>query len=431
MTGRLVRFFLARGAEVLLAIGLVLAFFLVFMALLSFAIPRGTSLGDLMRSGQPAPEAGGRTGEGGDIEQDEVGDGRQAVAILSSIRRDVKDKPADAIAWTPSSPGMTLGDYHAVQTSDRSRATIAFSEGSEMALEENTLIIVKSAGRLASGGRRRASLIVVDGELRGAIAVSRDAPGGVEIETATKSASLRSEAAPGRPAEFAVRVNEDASSTITVFQGAAEVSSERGSVVMAPNHAITIDKTGVLGPSREIPPPPPLLEPEQGLRRTFRTSRSSMHLAWQGQGPADAYRLTVARDSAFRDIVTSEVLATPESTVGNLKEGVYYWRVSTHRGDLEGPRSAARQFRMVRNLKEPHLTVNFPDRVVNRAQVVLAGSADPGTRVIINNEEITVSSSGRFSHALTLQRGVNVVVVEAIDAAGNVAYRSQPIDARY
>jgi len=32
---------------------------------------------------------------------------------------------------------------------------------------------------------------------------------------------------------------------------------------------------------------------------------------------------------------------------------------------------------------------------------------------------------------VTLQRGVNMVVVEAIDAAGNVAYRSETIDARY
>jgi hypothetical protein len=75
--------------------------------------------------------------------------------------------------------------------------------------------------------------------------------------------------------------------------------------------------------------------------------------------------------------------------------------------------------------------VDFPARVVSAREIALGGSAEPGTRVFINNEQIEVAASGRFSHVLTLKRGVNMVVVEAIDSAGNVAYRSEAIDARY
>ena len=127
----------------------------------------------------------------------------------------------------------------------------------------------------------------------------------------------------------------------------------------------------------------------------------------------------------------SELVPKPEFILGNLQAGTYYWRVSTRRGDLEGPSSPTWQVRIARDLREPDLRVEFPDRVVSAREIVVTGVAEPGARVFINNEEIQPEASGGFSHPMTLQRGVNIVVVEAIDPAGNVAYRSETIDARY
>ena len=280
MVGRVVRFLVARGAEILLAIGLVLSFFLVFMWILGRSVPRGTSLLDLMRSGYGrGEETPGGPGDDGSGPGGSGDDAREAVARLSRIQRDVKDKAADAIAWTASREGMSLGDYHAVQTFDRSGATISFSESGEMTLGENTLVVLKKSEPLTSGNRRLASLIVVGGELHGTIASSRDAPVSMEIVAASKSVRVRSGAGPLAPAEFSVRVGEGASSTFTVFKGSAEVTSEQGTLIVAPNQAVTVDPTGSLGPPREIPPPPALLEPEQGARLTFRASRSRMHFA--------------------------------------------------------------------------------------------------------------------------------------------------------
>jgi hypothetical protein len=429
MLRRLVRLIVARGAEALLAFGLVLASFLAFMAILSLSFPQGATLVDLMRSAESAAPGDREAAVGIGAGQD--GSGDAAVALLSNLRRDVKDRAADAIVWAPSREGMRLGDLHAVQTFDRSGATIIFSEGSGLTLQENTLVILKKAEALTPRNRRLASLIVVDGELRGTLAIAPDAPVTVEIEAATRSASIRSNAGPGAPAEFSVRVNGDASSTFTVFQGTAEVSSGQGAVVVAPNHAVTVDPAGSLGPSRELPPPPVMRSPEDGARHDFRTSRSRMRFAWDAGASGDGYVLKLSRDPAFRDVVDSEVLSSPEFLLGNLRAGTYYWRVSTRRADLEGPPGRAREFRIARDVSEPGLSVRFPGRVVTGPEIVLTGTAEPGTRVLVNNQEIQVDAAGRFSHAFALERGVNMVVVEAIDAAGNVAYRSETIDARY
>jgi mannose-6-phosphate isomerase-like protein (cupin superfamily) len=428
MLVRLGRSLLARGGETLLALGLVLVSFFVFMGILSLSFPRGTNLVDLMRLGEGAA---GEDGEAGTEIGAEQAGGGPAVALLSHLRRDVKDRAADAIAWSPSRQDMPLGDRHAVQTFDRSGATITFSEGTELTLQENTLVVLKKAEALTPNKRRLASLIVVGGELRGTLAVARDAPVQLEIEAATRSASIHSSAGPGAPAEFSVSVNEDASSTFTVFQGTAEVSSGQGTVAVAPNHSVTVDPAGTLGAPRELPPPPVLRSPENDARLDFRTTRSRIRFAWEGTAAGDGYLLTVARDPRFHDVVESEVLSSPEFMRGNLRAGSYYWRVSTRRAGLQGASSPARQFRIARDVVEPSLRVEFPGRVVSGREIVLTGSAEPSTKVFVNNVEIRLDASGRFSHALTLERGVNMVVVEAIDAAGNVAYRSETIDARY
>lgn len=431
MVGRFVKSWLARGAELLFALGLAVTFFLGFMGLLSLSFPEGTSLADLMRSGNSTVEdlRGARSGI--DLRLDDPGDDDPLLAALTLVHREVKDKPVGAIAWTTSREGMRLGDQHAVQTFDRSRATITFGGESDLTLQENSLVILKSAGRTDSAARRRAALIVLDGELRGTIAVSGGSRMTVEVQAATQSASIRSAAAPGEAAEFTVRVNQDKTSTFSVFSGRADVTSTQGTRRVEPNSAITVDESGTPGPIVTLPPPPALVSPEDDARLTVRSTRARMLFAWESARETDGYRLIVARDARFLDVVNSEDLAKPEFTLGNLRGGTYYWRVSSRRGDLEGMPSAPRRFRIDRDLEEPELSVVFPGRVVETREIVLAGNADRGCRVFVNKQEVTVDATGAFKHTVELRRGVNVVVVEAIDAAGNIAYRSQTIDARY
>jgi hypothetical protein len=352
MVGRLIRFILTRGAETLFALGLVLGFFLVFMGLLSLSFPQGTSLGDLMRSGEFADVGERALGSRFDIAGGAPAEGEPFIAVLSHTHRSVKDKPSNAIAWTDARAGRKLGDYHAVQTFDRSRATITFTESSALTLNENSLIILKSTESDPVSNARRASLIVMDGELRGTIAVSDREKVSLEIEAATKSARIRSDARPGAPAEFTVRVNEGKSSTFSVLAGSAEVSSERGSMVIEMNHAVTVNEAGALGRVVSLPPSPSLLSPKDGARRRIRSSRARLTFRWseapgdpveagadgsEGSGGKCSYVISVARDRKFQDIFHRETVTRPEYTLVNFKAVRYYWHVCTRRGTLKGP----------------------------------------------------------------------------------------------
>ena len=440
MIGRFVRYVVSRSAEVLFAVGLVLGFFLVFMGLLSLSFPQGTSLGDLMRSGDFVDEARSQLGDRFDVGQTKRPGGVPFIASLTNVHRSVKDKPSNAIAWKNARAGMKLGQYHAVQTFERSRATITFTESSALTLNENSLIILKSTDSDPSSDTRRASLIVLDGELRGTIAITDGDRLSVEIEAATEAALIKTIASPGSPAEFTVRVNEDKTSTFSVLSGQAEITSKRGSMVIEMNQAVTVGESGDLGPVVTLPPSPSLQFPSDGTRRRIRSSRARLNFRWSSKTEVDAsdagggkttWIVSVARDRKFRDIVHRQVVEKPEATFGNFKSGIYHWRVRMRRGTLQGPASRTQSFRIVRDRVEPELAVEFPSGIVRANSVTLSGTVEPGTRVIVADQEAEVGESGEFSHLVPLERGANIIVVEAIDDAGNVAYRSHVINARY
>jgi Glucodextranase, domain B len=426
----MIRTILARGGETLLAVGLALAFFLTFMGLLSLVFPAGTSLADLMRSGEPI---GGLAADGGgrpEIETAATTPG-DSIAVLSRVRRNVKDRPADAIAWSDARAGLRLGNYHSVQTYDRSQATIRFAEAGDMTLGENTLVILKSAERLDADSRSRASLLVLGGTLRGRIAVGRAEAMTIEIEAATKAARLRSNTAPGQATEFSVKVHDDHSSSFTVLAGKAQVVAAGGAVTVAPSHAVTVDAQGAIGPIVALPPAPEPDAPAPAARQRFHSSRARIEFRWSLPAGTDAAVITVARDAALRDVIAEERVAGTAYTLGNLRPGRYHWRVRSLRGDLEGGASAVRDFTLVQDRRPPALTVAFPQGSVDRSEVELTGTTEPGTKVYVGGEAAQIDAAGRFTYRLRLKRGVNIVVVEAEDDTGNVAYRSHIINASY
>ena len=80
--------------------------------------------------------------------------------------------------------------------------------------------------------------------------------------------------------------------------------------------------------------------------------------------------------------------------------------------------------------RPPKLEVAFPGGIVNSGEIAITGSTEPGTRIIVGGTEVEVDDVGRFTHLLKLNKGVNLVVVEAVDGAGNVAYSSRTFTAQ-
>lgn len=421
--GRLVRF----APEVAVSVGVTLACFLVFLGLLGVAVRRGTSLDELMRA--PADfDSWTRSAARGGIEFTGEAHADDVVAVLTHARNNVKDKPANRLAWEDAHAGLPLRNRHAVQTFGRSRATIAFGARDELVLGENSLVVVKGPPP-AEDGRKHASLMVLSGDLDVKLAAATDDSVSVEVETAG-AVRVRPAADASGTSEFRVSVDPSGGATLSVFEGRAEVEAMGATRAVEANEAVAVDSLGRAGAPERLPPRPQLVEPADELTISYRERSPRLTFAWEGEG-SDRYRLTLARDPAFEEIVYEEITSEPSAVFGNLTAGEYYWRVAGLRGGTAGSAAAGGPIHVVLDTEPPDLDVGFPDGDVPSERITLRGKAEPGADLFIDDRRVATAPDGSFEHTLRLTRGLNVIVIEAIDAAGNVTYRSETVTARY
>jgi len=79
------------------------------------------------------------------------------------------------------------------------------------------------------------------------------------------------------------------------------------------------------------------------------------------------------------------------------------------------------------NTNDNQLTVDSPENesVVTSSQVTVKGSASPLSTIIITTATqtayITADNGGLFSHNLTLDSGVNLIQIDAVDSTDNLS----------
>ena len=423
------RIAIARLAELVVACSLVLVCFLVFLWILGRSFPAGTSLAELV--GYRQADARGGPAE---IDLDLPAAERQVtreplIASLSNIFRRVKDKPAGAVVWSDSSAGTGLRHGHAIQTMSGSAATIVFDGHDHVRMSENSLLVVKALDQEVGTRNKRVSLVVLEGEFGGSF--SPEGADRMQIEVGGGGATLRMASTTDSPAGFNVQVNADQSATYSVYDGNATVTAGGTAIDVGANFAVTVDASGRLGRLVKLPGRPVLESPANGSRVASRSAPPRVRFEWQAGPDADRHRILLARDPEFGEIVYNAVVDGNSFVHGNLAPGRYYWRVSGRRESGEGPPSEPHRLDLVLDSVPPRLEIELTRDGERDDRVLVSGSTEPGARVWVGDERLGVGESGEFRHSLQLRPGYNVVVVEAVDDAGNVAYASRLVPARF
>jgi hypothetical protein len=429
VAGRVARWAVDRGTETALAGALVLLCFLIFLGLLTWAFPEGTRLGDLIGGDQ----------EEARLEATErqlaldIGDfgGDETVAVLSTIENKVKQRAPDDIAWEDAHSGQTLDHRHRVQTFVASGATITFDAGQVLKLGQNSLVVVKNTGSMTKDLKRQRSLVVLEGRLDGRIAPESEETLSVELVARNGQTKIRPKSTGSRPAVFTAVVGEDEQTTLSMQAGEAEIQSGDQAVVLKANQSVVMTKDLKVSQPVPLPSPPALESPQNRYADTFRSRPPAVRFAWRAVAGVERYRLAIARDSAFQDIAYEKEVTGTEVTISHLGAGEYLWRVRGMRADAIGTASETRGFKLSSDRDPPRLEIAFPRSVVTAPRIVVKGVTDPGTRIFIAERPVDVDGQGQFEHELSLDRGANMVVVEAVDGSGNTTYRSQLIHARY
>jgi len=420
---------LVRSSEVILAIALVLLFFLGFMQILSLSFPKGTGLGDLFGSagsaGGPGFGAGPDWGSGAATDSSS---GPRVIAHLTRSIHRVKDKAASSISWSDSVAGSALQDRHGVQTLSKSSATISFEDGGELFLNPKTLVIVRDLGDPRNSRRKRSGVILLDGELRGATAAG-DKP--LAVDVVTESGELRMQAAHGQPAGFKVTASPGSATAFTVYAGTGSVIANGKTVTIGPNQSLIVDSQQALGVPIDLRPPPKPLRPANNTQISFRSAPPRIGFTWAHDDDATGYLLEIARDFEFLDVVFTTHTKTPEFVHGNLAHGRNYWRVSSTHGRVESMPTHPQVLDLIMDFDPPDLQVQFPSAPVSAGALLLGGSTEPGAQVHIGEKSAVAADDGSFEVEVSVRPGANMLVVESIDPAGNISYSSQLVNAKH
>jgi hypothetical protein len=108
------------------------------------------------------------------------------------------------------------------------------------------------------------------------------------------------------------------------------------------------------------------------------------------------------------------------SSTLDLKEGVNTLKIVFT--DLAGNTATAWR-NVTRDTQAPEIGLGVGDGVVTNGKLNVTGTTEAGTVVSINGKPVTVTSGGSFAKEVALSYGVNTIVVESKDRAGNVAQK--------
>ncbi len=407
--------------ELLVGVPLALAFFLLLLVMLNAIFPDATGIGELVRQ----REGFGDLGVSDTSLKFEDDPGEAALAVLSEVHRNVRAKPAASVTWSPARVGQPLEDRSAVQSAARSSASIAFDASNELSLGERSLVVIRKPKPRFGSRRSRASVLFVDGTMRAKLGGSSDG-GTLDVEVVTAAGSVRP-AADGKPIEVQLVASHNGPTTLSVYDGDAEVRWGDTTTIVPANHGLILDVSQPPGLPRRLPARPSPVSPADGAVFTYRAATSRIPLIWQPADDTAEFGVAIARDPAFEEVVYEGRQRATSFVHGHLSAGRYYWRARGIHEAGEGPATRVRSFEVVLDDTPPALAVHFPEGDVPHGSVVLRGATEPGSVLFVGETRVPVDDGGRFEHELSLRQGYNFVVVQAVDKAGNTTFRSQKI----
>ncbi|MBT8091969.1 MAG: hypothetical protein KJN77_02965 [Gammaproteobacteria bacterium] len=395
--------------------------FLVFLLILNnLVFPQGARLGDIA-----ARDGSGQTTSGGRGDVSVIGDGvdgfGQFIARLADVRRDVRIRPADSVAWTNAREGESVRNRDALQTFANSRARIDFTTDNHLQIGQNSLVIFSNNTADPFLQRRDPAVVVLQGELGGIV---NEGYGAFAVQLPSGVALLSADPETRETANFKLTVNPDKSSTIAMYAGTAAIDIDGRKYSLGRNQALTITEDGRTAGVRNVPGRPRVTSPGRDRVAKFRELPPRVNFEWGRVTRAQNYRLELARDANFEEIIVDEYLNDTSFVHGNLAAGNYFWRVSARNGWVQGPVTKPRRLRVVQDLEAPSLELS-PIQQAATGDYELRGRTSPDAKVYVRGQLVETSADGTFKHVFKVAPGAQTIVVEAIDSVGNIAINSQ------
>jgi hypothetical protein len=317
------------------------------------------------------------------------------------------------------SMGLERGDF--VKTGSDGVARIVFADGTNYVLKPDSLIAVEESREDPVTRATKVSVQVTAGVVdlsTGKFDVA-GSTSQVSFENATASLAEDSRAS----------VHNDPKNNVhelTVNQGEADVHRGAESIRLGQYDQVSF-KAGQAGLAQsKVIAPPDLVEPKNMALTVSKDPKSAdFTFSWNPVSGAAAYHLQVSPSAMFANLVADKKVAGKTSAeVSGLEEGTYYWVVSSiDAKGTESQPSAPNRFNLVQEVAASNKVFLEITKIVQHGRVVeVVGRTEPGSTVIINNEQVfSLASDGTFRHFTSPlpKTGENQITITAQNRRGD------------
>ncbi len=338
-------------------------------------------------------------------------------ATLIYVKGDVTVKPRQELRFVKATKGQILGEGDSIRTYSGAHAEVLFDEDNRLMIKPDSLVVIRDMKQNRLTKIKKSSINLLRSDVEATIHRPKVEGSEFVISTPTAEAKISE-------ARLSIHVSEEQESEVKVFQGTVGLKVGEQEVELAKNQAAAVSKDTRIEAIRELPPAPELAEPENLAEFFFkRLNDMKAHLRWRPGAEELTYRLQVALDPYFSDLVIVRTALPPEGVlIQGLQSGIYYWRVHAVTPDgAAGDFSDYRVFKVAIDQTPP--IVKLDDilllKVSGKMNAQISGWTEADAAVTINGTSITPDKTGRFKYILSRIAPGEVVSVVAEDRVGN------------
>ncbi len=332
----------------------------------------------------------------------------------------VRVKKGASSEWMRANFNTALEKGDFVQTASDGVARIIFADGTNYTLKPDALIVVEESREDPVTRATRVAVQVTSGAV--ALATAHfETPGSTsQVSFADAVATMNEESRAAVQNDPDKNVHE-----FTVNAGAAEVTRGSTSVQIGQYEQITFaaQQPGLV--RTRVIAPPSLLTPQNMELKLVKDPRSTvMDFSWTAVPEAKNYHLQVSPSVMLSNFVVDKKISGQTSIpVSGLDEGTYYWMVSAiDAKGVESQPSEANRLNLVREVDGNQAYLQVTNIIQHGRVVEVQGKTEPGSTVIINNEQVfSILPDGTFRGFTSPfpNSGSNQITITAQDRKGD------------
>jgi len=356
---------------------------------------------------------------------------KDIAASFESIQGNVKTRGVGGLDWRTAEMKVPLRKSDLVRTYPSSSAEIKFFDETRVTVRPDSLITIEETSKDPNSTTSKVAWKVSSGEIN--YETNQKNGGSTEAVTPTFRLALEGNSA------GTMRVGEGGLTAVAQLSGTANIETKTGQKIrLGANEGLKVDATGKAGAKQILPDPPTASTPGGASGVLSLVEGAPVPVSWSASAGASSYRVQVeSKNGGAREVVFDRNSLTGTSAnVPGLSAGEFTLKVAGLTADgVQGKFSPAVSFKIERTVP-PRPVVAAPPPVLvievfeARSNVLrLVGKTEPGAKLTVNGDPVTVQPDGSFHEFVTLARkqGEQKVVIRSTSPSGGVAEETRTL----